>query len=162
MSGGTVTTDGCEFHYLYKDRHYTPQTTEARNLRFTNFKGMKDAAGNEIGLNGRTFPFSLYETDSTYNTAGVNKIETIDSDNNATVNFTTIQYTEEMVNSHPNGDFYYVIKEDGAGAVNNGVKNWDGEIRIKLHAEIVDNSIVFTMRYMRFASKEALDAGIRE
>ena len=126
------------------------------------FKGMKDAEGNEIGLNGRTFPFSLYETDSTYNTAGVNKIETIDSDNNATVNFTTIQYTEEMIYSHSNGDFYYVIKEDGAGTVNNGVKNWDGEIRIKLHAEVQDNNIVFTMRYMRFASKEALDAGITE
>ena len=55
-----------------------------------------------------------------------------------------------------------MIKEDNAGAVNNGVKNWDGEIRIKLHAEVQDNNIVFIMRYMRFASKEALDAGITE
>ena len=38
VSGGTVTTDGCEFHYVYTDRHYTPQSMSdepSRDLSFT-------------------------------------------------------------------------------------------------------------------------------
>ena len=126
VSGQTVTTTGCEFHYLYRDRHYTPQSTESRNLRFTNYKGMKDTEGNEIGLDGRTFPFSLYETDSSYNTTGANKIETIDSDENATVNFTSIEYTEDMVNAHADGDFYYVktVVSSSRNVVKNKTPLW--------------------------------------
>ena len=159
VSGGKVTTDGCEFHYLYRDRHYTPQTMAdaTRNLRFTAYKGLKDATGKEIGLNGKTFAFSLYETGENFDTAGKVPIETVQSSALATANFSSIQYTESEIESRNNGDYYYVIKEQNAGETENGVTNWDGQINIKLHADVADNKVSFKLQYYRYQTKTDVD-----
>lgn len=161
VSGGKVTTDGCEFHYVYRDRHYTPQTGPgiSRNIRFTNYKGIKDAAGKEIDLNGRQFDFSLYETDSSFSTDGEAAIETVKNSDLATVYFTALEINEADIATHTNGDFYYVIKEEGAGTTTDGVTNWDGQINIKLHAEVVGENIVFILQYYRYLSAEDMANG---
>ena len=162
VSGGTVTTDGCEFHYVYTDRHYTPQSMSdepSRDLSFTAYKGLKDAKGKEIGLNGRTFPFSLYETGESFDTTGSQPIETVQSSELATANFSPIQFTESDIANHTNGDYYYVIKEDNPGSTESGVTNWDGQINVKLHAEVEDGNVVFKLRYYRYQSSADMEQG---
>ncbi|MBQ9015973.1 MAG: hypothetical protein IJ109_07595, partial [Firmicutes bacterium] len=129
-----------------------------RDIRFTLFKGMKDANETEIGLGGRTFGFSLYEADSTFQVSGA-PIETTNSTTKATVNFKSIQFTKSMIDAQPNGDFYYVIKEENAGKTADGVTNWDGQVNIKLHAEVVNDSVVFKAEYYRYQSAEDMEAG---
>ena len=162
VSGGTVTTDGCEFHYVYTDRHYTPQSMSdepSRDLSFTAYKGLKDAKGKEIGLNGRTFPFSLYETGESFDTTGSQPIETVQSSELATANFSPIQFTESDIANHTNGDYYYVIKEDNPGSTESGVTNWDGQINVILHAEVEDGNVVFKLRYYRYQSSADMEQG---
>ena len=161
VSGGKVTTDGCEFHYIYTDRKYTPQGPASRNLRFTVYKGMKDNAEKTIGLNGRKFDFELYEADASFNPKG-SPIQTVQNNDLANIDFSVINYTESQIEEN-NGDFYYVIKEKNPGTITDGVKNWDGEIDIHLRGTVADNngekSINFVMEYYRYQSAADKAAG---
>ena len=93
----------------------------------TDLHGTKELTGRV--LKDGEFQFELYETDSTFATAGHTPIQTKRNDIHGALAFDELEYTQE-------GTYYYVVKEK-AGASGNGVTYDASEYHVTI--SVVDN-----------------------
>ncbi len=151
-SAGTVKSAG-EWHYLYRGRSKTVSSYENGKMHFAAKKAFASQLPDNmsrsdvesaykvtsIDITPNQYKFSIYESDSSYNIG--NKIgSSIGNDAQSKLIFPDLEFTQT-------GDYYYVIKEDNPGAINNvsggTVTNSSGRIDIKITVFKEDSTLRF-------------------
>lgn len=159
VSAGNV-KNHAEWHFIYHGRSH--DVNDGEKIGQMHFAARKafyqtttDGAPNEIytvSAKEGDFSFALYNSDASY--AVGTKIASVANDSNSKIKFPVMTFDSD-------GTYYYVIKEDGAGTVNNGIKKSDGEIDIKMvvtSEEAYQDANPITIRRFKITSYHYLTA----
>ena len=158
---GEIINNYGEWHYIYHGR--SKDVNEDEGIGQMHFAARKTFTGSlstvaedtTISMKEGDYKFNLYKTGADYNTgaSGVSIVGTAQNDGQSKIKFPTLSF--ETAGTH-----YYVIKEQNAGAVKNGIRNSDGEVDIQLDVSVDEKGIrSFTVssKYYLSAADKATD-----
>gem|GEM_PF-6885411 len=122
VAKGTVWNKGCEFHYIYHDRHYPNLYSSKGSVSFGATKKLLKN-NDEQSLTAKEFEFGVFDSAN-------NQIASAFNDASGNISF-TINYTQADCPKGENRTVNYLVKEI---AGNDSLLNYDSsEYRVRVH-----------------------------
>ena len=141
---GTINA-GAEWHFYWKNRHYTSVGDTAIQLKK---KIRHQESGQDLPYIQGDYEFKLYQVPNK-NQPNANKklIQTVKADKDGLVAFKKIYYNQNDVGQQPK-DFYYIIEETIPNPnPNNGIKYLNNPVKFRVHAVDLGHNNIKTTVY---------------